>query len=82
MYRPTKQKLVRRVSVASVVAVLSATGLGVAFIAQSGATTSAIGANKAATTKVATAKTTTKTASPLYHIVVRHHDDSRSSDDN
>lgn len=83
MYRPKKRKLVRRMSAASAVAVVAATSLGITFIAQSGATTTAIGTAKdsavAATAKTATAKTTT----PVYHIVgLKHHDDSRSSGDN
>jgi hypothetical protein len=85
MYRPTKRKLVRRVSAASIVAVLAAAGVGITFIAQSGATTTAIGAVKDAAENATTATTTTKstTATTKYHVVgASRHNDSRSSDDN
>ncbi len=86
MYRPTKRKLVRRVSVASVVAVMSAAGLGIAFVAQSGATTSALAGSKSTTTSAATTsastKSATKSVTPHYRIVVTHHDDHGSTDDN
>jgi hypothetical protein len=79
MYRPKKRKLVRRVSAASAVAVVTAAGLGVTFMVQSGATTTAVGTTK----NTAAATTTAKTTTPTYHIVgLKHHDDSRSSGDN
>ena len=85
MYRPKKRKLVRRASVASVVALVAAAGLGATFISQSGATSSALKFEKAApastesTTSGATTKTTT---TPKYHVVTTRHDDGGSSSDN
>jgi hypothetical protein len=83
MYRPKKRKLVRRVSAASVVAALAATGLGVTLLSQSGATTSNLASpstQSAATSSANTGATTSK----LY-VVVRHDDSTRegsSSNDN
>ena len=83
MYRPKKRKLVRRVSAASVVAVVAAAGYGITFIAQSGATTTAISTTKDSTATTTAKTATSKSTTPTYHIVgLKHHDDSRSSGDN
>ena len=67
MYRPKKRKLVRRVSAASVVAVVAAVGLGITFVNQSGAANSAlkVTTEKADTTVAATSAATTA----KYHVV-------------
>ena len=75
MYRPTKRKLVRRVSVASVVAVLAAVGLGITVINQSGGLNSAI---KLPNATVATSSGTTSGAK--YQVVNRDRDVATSSE--
>jgi anti-sigma-K factor RskA len=67
VYRPKKRKLVRRVSAASVVAVVAAVGLGITFVNQSGAANSAhkVTTEKADTTVAATSAATTA----KYHVV-------------
>lgn len=83
MYRPKKRMLVRRVSAASVVAVVAAAGLGITFISQSGATTSALKTTDDAVTKTTSSTPTTKSTTPKYHVVgLTYHDDSKSSGDN
>ncbi|NNN09390.1 MAG: hypothetical protein HKL85_09395 [Acidimicrobiaceae bacterium] len=86
MYRPKKRQLVRRVAVTSSLALVGLTGLGVTFLSQSGATSSALNAANTATTAVVAsttkgATTTLTIAAPKYHIVGGYHDDSRHSGD-
>ena len=76
MYRPTKRKLVRRVSVASVVAVLAAVGLGITVINQSG------GLNSAIKLPTATVATSSGTTSGAKYQVVNHDRDVASSSEN
>jgi hypothetical protein len=82
MYRPKKRKLVRRASVASVVALVAAAGLGATLISQSGATSTALKFEKAApvsTESTASGATTRTTTTPKYHLVTTRHDDDGSS---
>jgi len=82
MYRPTKRKLVRRVSLASAVGAMAVTGLGLALIGQSGATTAlkVERSTSAAVSTTAKGPSSTLTISPKYHVVsTRHHDDGASS---
>jgi hypothetical protein len=85
MYRPKKRKLVRRASAASVVALVAAAGLGATFISQSGATSTALKFEKAATASHGStdSSVSTKTTTvPKYHLVTTHHDDGGRSSDN
>jgi hypothetical protein len=85
MYRPKKRKLVRRASVASVVALVAAAGLGVTLISQSGATSTALKFEKAATASsesTSSRETTKTTATPKYHLVSTRHEDGAGSSDN
>jgi hypothetical protein len=67
MYRPKKRKLVRRVSAASMVAVVAAVGLGITIVNQSGAANSAL---KVTTEKADTTAAATSTAATAkYHVV-------------
>ena len=89
MYRPKKRQLARRVAVTSSLALVGLTGLGVTFLSQSGATSTALNAantTTAATTAVVAsttkgAATTLTIAAPKFHIVGGYHDDSRHSGD-
>jgi hypothetical protein len=85
MYRPKKRKLVRRASVASVVALFAAAGMGVTLISQSGATSTALKFEKAATasTESTSSRATTKTTTtPKYHLVTTRHEDGGGPSDN
>jgi hypothetical protein len=66
MYRPKKRKLVRRVSAASMVAVVAAVGLGITIVNQSGAVNSAFKVTEKGET---TAATTSTAATAKYHVV-------------
>jgi hypothetical protein len=84
MYRPKKRKIVRRVSAASVVAVVAAVGLGITFINQSDAVSVT---GKIAVQEVgaaAHASTTASAKSAKYHLTTsgRHDTDSTASSDN
>ncbi|HEY5302699.1 MAG TPA: hypothetical protein VIJ86_01430 [Acidimicrobiales bacterium] len=67
MYRPTKKKMIRRVSVASVVAVLAGAGFAATVFSQGGTTNSA---SRSTTQKDAPASTSSATTSSAkYHLV-------------
>jgi hypothetical protein len=80
MYRPKKKKIVRRVSVASVVAVLSAVGLGVALFGQGGGANSAAGTPARASTTTSAHGSSGTSSSAKYHLVSRTLEDAHSSE--
>lgn len=67
MYRPTKKKLIRRVSVASVVAVLAGAGFAATFFSQGAPTNSALRPTTKKDASVSTSSVTTSSAK--YHLV-------------
>ena len=85
MYRPKKKQFVRRAAVTSSLALVAVTGLGVTLMSQSGASSTALKAQKAttaaATSTTKTAGTTLTIAGSKYHIVGGHHDDAHRSVD-
>ncbi len=65
MYRPTKKKVIRRLSAASIVAVLAAAGFAVTIVSQSPPTNSAL---RSSNDKDASASTRVTASSPHYHL--------------
>ena len=81
MYRPQKRKLVRRLSTASLVAVVAAAGVGVVLATQSGATTGALRSGTATTANATSATgATTKSAAATYFVVDRRDSDASPAD--
>ncbi len=83
MYRPKKRQWVRRAAVSSALGLVAVSGLGVALISQSGATSTALRAAKttSAPTPTASSPTSPLSIAPKYHVVGRFHDDSQRASD-